>query len=105
MVADVRQALSNDEPDALGQLLADYWLLKKKLASSISNPEIDRIYEKALDLGATGGKLLGAGGGGFLLLYVPREYHDQVRDGIGLRELPFQFEKYGSKIIFDIHRT
>lgn len=105
MVNHIHEALINHDPDRVGTILADYWSLKKELASAITNSEIDLIYRKALELGATGGKLVGAGGGGFLLLYIPREYHDSMRNNLGLQELSFHFENYGSKIIFDIHRS
>ena len=77
---------------------AQGWLLKKELAHSISTPEIDRIYDRARDLGATGGKLLGAGGTGFLLLW--HEEHDALEKALGLRTLPFQLDRQGSTLVF-----
>ena len=92
--------------DELGKLLDRSWKLKKQLASKISNSNIDEIYETALRAGAIGGKIAGSGGGGFLLLYCPRERHDKVRKALGeLRELPFRFEQDGSKVIFNYRRT
>ncbi len=91
--------------DELGKLLDRSWKLKKQLASKISNSKIDEIYEAARKAGAIGGKIAGSGGGGFLLLYCPKERQDEVRKALkGLRELPFRFEQDGSKVIFN-YRT
>jgi len=85
----------------LGTLLNESWLLKKGLSAHVSNSLLDEIYEKALRSGALGGKILGAGGGGFLLLYCLRERQDKLRRSLrGLRELDFDFEPQGSKIIY-----
>ncbi len=84
-----------------GDLLHEAWQLKRGLADGISNPDIDRRYESARAAGALGGKVLGAGGGGFLLLFVERQNQDRVRECLeGLRELPFRLEPQGSKIIY-----
>ena len=89
--------------DDLGRLLHENWILKKSLVSTISNPEIEEMYGKAMDAGALGGKICGAGGGGFLLLYIPRENQDKVRESLkDYRELPFMLETYGSRIIFNV---
>jgi D-glycero-alpha-D-manno-heptose-7-phosphate kinase len=91
--------------DAMGELLHESWGLKKQLASRISNGSIDEMYTAARQAGATGGKITGAGGGGFLLLYCPHEKQDAVRDALQrLQELPFQLEHDGSKVIFNYHR-
>ena len=74
--------------------------LKKKLADGISNPDIEAWYECAVNRGAIGGKLLGAGAGGFLLFFVPPHRQNAVRDALpGLRQIPFGFERHGSRII------
>lgn len=87
--------------DMFGKLLHRGWEYKKKMALGIATPYIDSIYEKALKAGAIGGKITGAGGGGFLLLYVPIEKQGSVRNALeGLKELKFGFEPQGSKIIF-----
>lgn len=87
--------------DQIGEYLNEAWQRKKILASKISNTHIDYIYEIALKNGAMGGKLLGAGGGGFLLFYVPEENHEKVRKALNFcRELPFNFDFDGTKIIF-----
>ena len=95
-----RELISAGALDDFGLLLNENWELKKQLSSLISNPEIDGIYQIARGAGATGGKITGSGGGGFLLLYCPRERSDSVRTALNrLRELPFHFECLGSKIL------
>lgn len=97
--------LQKDNVDAIGELLHESWLLKKQLASQISNPQIDQMYETALQAGAIGGKVSGAGGGGFLLLYVPPARQEAVREALkGHQELPITLGKDGSKVIFDYQR-
>lgn len=86
---------------AFGELLHEAWLAKRSLSDAVSNAEVDAIYETALDAGAVGGKLTGAGGGGFLLLFVPPERRARVLDAMsGYVHVPFEFESGGSQIIF-----
>ena len=93
--------LADGTIDAWGKELDQAWQVKKQLAGGISNPCIDEMYEKAKQAGAAGGKILGAGGGGFLLLYVHKEQQQAVRSVLkGYREVSFQFEPEGSRIIF-----
>lgn len=100
-----RDELLSGNVDAIGELLHKSWALKKQLASKISNGGIDEIYDLALRAGALGGKITGAGGGGFLLLYCPHEKQEAVRCALSnLQELPFQLEHDGSKVIFNYHR-
>jgi len=85
-----------------GQLLAENWQLKQQMATGISNPEIAQMHERAMQAGALAGKVCGAGGGGFLLLVVPRENQNNVFEAMAeFRELPFMIEESGSKVIFD----
>jgi len=85
--------------DSFGSLLHESWLTKKKLSSNISNLSIDRIYDDALRAGAIGGKLLGAGGGGYMLFYVPEENHQTFLYKMNLyNRFEFKFVEYGSKI-------
>ena len=94
----------NQDLDDFGALLDNQWTLKRGLAAEISNPTIDNIYESAKQAGALGGKLLGAGGGGFLLLYVPSKYQDLVKESLRQRMfVPFRFEYAGSQIIYHTH--
>ena len=106
-VPQFRRILENGVPfDDCGHLLHEAWLMKRQLTSKISTGSIDRMYERAHKAGALGGKISGAGGGGFLMLYVPREKQNQVRDAMSeYRELPFMFDSDGSKIIFNVRRT
>ena len=106
LAARARDILIERDFDEFGEMLHENWELKKKLASRVSNPEIDGIYEAARKSGAIGGKITGAGGGGFLLLYCPKHRQDEVRQALGgLRELPFRFEHGGSKTIFNYRRN
>lgn len=101
MAFELKGLLNNNaSSDILREVLHKGWMLKKQLASSISNNKIDEYYEKALGAGALGGKILGAGGGGFLLLYCPKEKQLQVKEVLNLRQLEFSFELEGSKIIY-----
>jgi D-glycero-alpha-D-manno-heptose-7-phosphate kinase len=105
MAYTARNELAIGNLDALGGLLHEGWLLKKQLAGSISNDTIDAMYLAARRAGAIGGKLTGAGGGGFLLLYCPWEKQECVRTALdGLQELPFQLEPDGTKVIFNYRR-
>jgi D-glycero-alpha-D-manno-heptose-7-phosphate kinase len=84
-----------------GEILHEGWLLKRSLVDDISTEFINTCYESARRAGAIGGKLLGAGGGGFLLFYVEKQNQDRVRQALAdLQELPFRFEPQGSKIIY-----
>jgi D-glycero-alpha-D-manno-heptose-7-phosphate kinase len=84
-----------------GELLHNAWLAKCKLSDKISNPEVDDMYAHARAAGAIGGKLLGAGGGGFLLLFAPPKRHAKIKKRLNrLIQVPFQFEFSGSQIIF-----
>lgn len=101
LAAQLREALLQGNLDCFGEVLHQGWLEKQKLASSISNAKINQWYETARAHGAIGGKLLGAGGGGFLLLYALRERHGEIIAALPeLRHIPFCFEPQGSKIIF-----
>jgi D-glycero-alpha-D-manno-heptose-7-phosphate kinase len=103
LAKQMRNALNNNDLASFGELLHQNWELKKQMASGISNPQIDRWYQAARQAGVLGGKILGAGGRGFLLLCCSegkRESVQAVMQGLGLREFPFRFEPQGSKIIY-----
>jgi D-glycero-alpha-D-manno-heptose-7-phosphate kinase len=85
---------------AFGKLLHEAWQAKRSLSNMITTPEIDKIYEAACDAGAIGGKLLGAGGGGFMLLFAKPEYHTAIRERLKkLIHVPFEFEESGSRVV------
>lgn len=89
----------------VGEALRRGWELKQKLATGITNGALNRFLDLATEAGATGGKILGAGGGGFMLLFSDPSVRDRVRSKLSeLSELPFNFERDGSKIIFNIRR-
>lgn len=97
----LKEELQKNNIDAMGKLLHENWMLKKFLASRISNQLIDDIYLKAMSAGATGGKLLGAGGAGFMLFYVPEERQENVRKVLyNLREMEFEIDNSGASIIY-----
>jgi len=103
---EARDAILEGELDVFGEILHRGWQLKKQLASKVSNPAIDDIYETARRAGAIGGKVSGAGGGGFILLYCRKDKQDDVTRALkGLRQLPFRFEQDGSKVIFNYRRS
>jgi D-glycero-alpha-D-manno-heptose-7-phosphate kinase len=105
MAYTARDELKAGNLGIIGDLLHKSWELKKQLASGISNNMIDALYEQARRAGASGGKITGAGGGGFLLLYVPYHKRESVRSVMGsLQELPIQLEPDGSKVIFNYRR-
>jgi D-glycero-alpha-D-manno-heptose-7-phosphate kinase len=97
----LRDELQHGNVDALGQILHENWELKKTLTGGISTSEIDGWYERARKAGAVGGKLLGAGGGGFMLFDAPPERHEVIAHAIPeLRRIPVGFERFGSQVIF-----
>lgn len=93
-----------NDPVILGDLLDRYWAMKIKLNKEVTNPQINKMYSKALGAGALGGKIVGAGAGGFMLLVVPSDKQNEVRSALkGYRELPFGLSRYGSRVIFNTH--
>ena len=103
--AEIYEALSNCNMNRVGRVLDAGWKHKRQLADRISNRDIDLLYERALDAGAIGGKIAGAGGGGFLLLYCPPDRQNAVRHTLtDLKELPFALERDGTKVIFNARR-
>lgn len=91
----------NGPIEQFGNLLHEAWQVKRSLSRSISNPEIDKIYQTARNAGALGGKITGAGAGGFILLFVPPTKVNAVRNALkGLIYVPFKFESSGSQVLF-----
>lgn len=83
-----------------GEMLQQAWERKKVLADGISNSEINRMYDQGIQAGALGGKLLGAGGGGFLLFYCEEDKQEQLREVLGLQQLNFRIARYGSRVVY-----
>ena len=101
LAEQLKENLCNNCLSSLGRILHEGWTYKRRLASKISNPTIDEWYKKALDAGASGGKISGAGGGGFLLLICDKDKQDNVRNVLkDLKYSPFRLEPQGSKIIY-----
>jgi D-glycero-alpha-D-manno-heptose-7-phosphate kinase len=95
---------SNGNLDDFGKLLNTQWMIKKSLTNKISNPAIDEIYEAGIKHGATGGKLLGAGGGGFMLFYADEDKHEAIKSSLKDKLfVPFRFDNTGSKIVYFSH--
>jgi D-glycero-alpha-D-manno-heptose-7-phosphate kinase len=102
-LVDEAQALltSHDNINRFGELLNETWQMKRALANGITNSSIDEAYQAGRDAGAIGGKLLGAGGRGFLLLFAETEKHPAIREALkDMMEVPFAFSNEGSRIIF-----
>lgn len=107
--AEIHDALKNGNEtgnmNRVARILDTGWKHKRQLADKISTSEIDEMYERALDAGAMGGKIAGAGGGGFLLLYCPPDRQNAVRGALShMKELPFALERDGTKVIFNARR-
>jgi D-glycero-alpha-D-manno-heptose-7-phosphate kinase len=101
LVDETRRALQAGKLEDFGQLLHENWRLKTSLTAGITNEQVDRWYRLAREAGAWGGKLLGAGEGGFLLIQAPLERHEAVQRALAdIRPVPLRFERNGSQIIF-----
>lgn len=102
MVDQAISILSGDgDLTEFGSLLHESWMLKRSLTAKVSTPEVDQIYEAAMNAGAYGGKLLGAGGGGFMLLFARPQDQPRIKKLLSaLLHVPFRFETHGSQIIF-----
>jgi D-glycero-alpha-D-manno-heptose-7-phosphate kinase len=97
----LRDELQKNDTQSFGEILHENWELKKSLMQGISNSDVDNCYELARKAGATGGKLLGAGGGGFLMVYAPEEKHPAIIQALSMmRHIDVGFEPLGSRIIF-----
>jgi len=102
---EIKNVLERGDLDRFGQLLDLHWENKKKRSTKISNPQIDRWYNTAKENGALGGKIMGAGGGGFFAFYCPEEKKNRVREALaaeGLREMDYQFDLEGAKLLVNI---
>jgi D-glycero-alpha-D-manno-heptose-7-phosphate kinase len=105
LAAEASTGLGHGDVDAVGVALNKSWLAKRELASGVSTSEIDAAIDSALEAGASGAKVTGAGGGGFLLVVCPLEKQRAVRHSLRhLRELPIKLEPFGSRVILNVHR-
>lgn len=101
LASELKDALYHNDLTEFGNILHEDWMYKQKLATKITNPIINSYYKKARKAGAIGGKILGSGGGGFILLYSEEKHQDKVRKALSdLRETTFKFESQGSRIIY-----
>ena len=101
LAEELKDSLRNSDLTKFGSILNQNWEYKKKLSTQVSTSVIDKYYQKAMDAGALGGKILGSGGGGFLLFYCEDKNKQKLRDALSeLEELPFCFEPQGSRIIY-----
>ena len=99
MIPDMKKALLSDI-DLVGEILDESWKIKKSLVDGIANKTINSYYNKAIKNGAIGGKLCGAGGGGFLLLYCKKENHNKLRKSLNsLKEFEFEFDYEGASLL------
>lgn len=103
MVDKAEKILTNEEEDLddFGRLLNETWKLKKQTGKAVSTSKIDELYEIAMNAGALGGKLLGAGGGGFLVFYVQKDKQEKVKEALkDLLYIPFNFENEGTSVVY-----
>lgn len=100
LAKNMKCSLESNDLENFGNILHESWMKKRELAGSISNPKIDELYQCAMENGATGGKLLGAGGGGFLLFYCPKQKQDRLKNQLRLKPFEVQFEHDGSSIVY-----
>ena len=101
LVYEMKSLLENNEIDQFGELLHINWRLKSQMAKGISNSKIDDWYNKGIRAGASGGKLLGAGNGGFIMFFAPKEKHIDIAKALNnLKQVSFKFENNGSSLIY-----
>ncbi|VVE43648.1 GHMP kinase [Pandoraea cepalis] len=98
---ELKSELEAGRLDNFGAILDENWRLKAQLASGITDPQIDDWYQRAMRNGAKGGKLLGAGNGGFLMFFAPQERHADIKNSLAeLEPVEFRFDRNGSQIVF-----
>jgi D-glycero-alpha-D-manno-heptose-7-phosphate kinase len=102
IVSDFKEAVQQNRIDLIGSMLHENWIIKKQLSNGISDLEIDEWYTKGIKAGAMGGKILGAGRGGFLMFFADPEFHNSIKAELShLRVVDFKFEKLGSVIVLN----
>jgi D-glycero-alpha-D-manno-heptose-7-phosphate kinase len=105
LACEAADGLRAGDIEAIGVAMNKSWEAKRALASGVSNSQIDEAVEGALAAGATGAKVTGAGGGGFMLVVCPLERQSAVRDALShMRELPIKIDPSGSRVVFNVHR-
>ena len=100
----IKEALETGDLQRFGLLLDEYWQNKKRRSDKISHPAIDRWYDVAKENGALGGKIMGAGGGGFFMFHCPNNHKARLRQAMateGLREMPFEFDFEGARVLMN----
>jgi|SaaInlLV_10m_DNA_2_1039722.scaffolds.fasta_scaffold01113_6 D-glycero-alpha-D-manno-heptose-7-phosphate kinase len=105
---EIKSALQNGDITAFGKLIHEHWLTKKSVSTKMSNPDIDKWYNTALQNGALGGKIMGAGGGGFLLLCAKQGQRQQLKTAMGnmgLKFMDFKFDFEGAKVLVNMQQT
>jgi len=100
LAREMKRSLQQNKIEDFGNILHENWLLKRQLASKVSNSGIDDIYATAMKNGAMGGKLLGAGGGGFMLFYCEKDKQKRLEAALGLERFDFAFERDGSSVVY-----
>lgn len=100
LAREMKQSLESNELSDFGNMLHEGWIKKKELANGIANPKIEEMYEYAITHGASGGKLLGAGGGGFLLFYCEKHKQRQLIESMKLKRFPIRFERDGTSVVY-----
>jgi D-glycero-alpha-D-manno-heptose-7-phosphate kinase len=100
LTEEMFRAMCDGDADTLGKKMDENWLLKKRLSGRIGDGWIDDLYSKAISLRAKGGKIVGAGGGRFLLLVADRDKHEVISNELALRRTDFKFSHAGSRVIF-----
>ena len=98
---EMKNLLESNDLDDIGELLDNNWKLKRQMAAGITDSQIDEWYQQGISACAKGGKLLGAGNGGFMMFFAPVDKHRDIVNAMGgLREIPFYFDQNGSQIVF-----
>lgn len=100
LAGQLKDSIQKEEVSEVGELLHENWMRKKELSGGITTPEIDEWYSKARNRGAWGAKITGAGGGGFFYVFAHPDRHKAIKDGLGLRHVPFRITKTGSRVVY-----
>lgn len=96
----LKSSLEDNELSDFGKILNESWIKKRELARGVASPRIDELYACAMKNGASGGKLLGAGGGGFFLFYCEKYKQRRLEEALGLKRFHFKFEQDGASVVY-----